>query len=475
MSTSKIAQYANDPLSFLADLIIPSVRGRQRFGDVMADFQRERFEVLAPALLAVCRGERPPIGRHWWEATKGASKDSDLACCLLWLAAFAKRPLDCQVGAADADQADELRKAARDVLYLNPWLAQRVTIQNRRILCEATGATCEIIPADVGGSHGSRPDVLIVNELSHVTKQEFAENLMDNAAKVPHGLVVVATNAGFIDTWQHRWRQLAIDSDRWFVHRWAQPAPWLDTAEIEEAKRRNSRSRFLRLWYGVWSSGAGDAIDPDDIAACTDPAAEPLTGEEPEYGWLAGLDLGVKRDRSSLVVLGIDAVQQRARLAACVAWSPGPSGVIDLEAVEIGILQAAWQFPGVVIGFDPWQAEYMAQRLRRCEGLRVAPVPFTGKNCNDMASAVLQVFRSRMIELYPDRELIRDLGKLTIVERSYGYKLEAPRDKTGHADRATAFAIAALGIMPSIGDYCEPIDDGLGHSLLGPYAGGRGF
>ena len=119
-----------------------------------------------PALLAVARGTKPEIGKFWWEATKGASKDSDLAVCLLWMLAFAKRPLLCQVGAADKDQAAELLKAAKDVLYLNPWLAKRVRIQSWQILCDATSSSAEIIAADVAGSHGARPDVLVINELS---------------------------------------------------------------------------------------------------------------------------------------------------------------------------------------------------------------------------------------------------------------------------------------------------------------------
>jgi len=67
-----------------------SARGPQCFSDVMAEFQRERFAGINPALLSVSRGEKPAFGRHWWEATKGASKDSDLAVCLLWLLAFTK-------------------------------------------------------------------------------------------------------------------------------------------------------------------------------------------------------------------------------------------------------------------------------------------------------------------------------------------------------------------------------------------------
>ena len=92
-----IKAFATDPAAFQAALIIPSGRGVKRFGNCMADFQRDRFAELNPALVAVSKGEKPPIGRYWWEATKGASKDSDLAIAVLWLLAFSKRPLTIQI------------------------------------------------------------------------------------------------------------------------------------------------------------------------------------------------------------------------------------------------------------------------------------------------------------------------------------------------------------------------------------------
>src|SRR5262249_8332932 len=118
MDPNKLKHWAADPLAFIESLKIPSAHGPQSFGVCMASFQREWFKAITPALLPIAKGEKPPIGRYWTERTKGGSKDSDIACCLLWLLAFATRRLEAQVGAADADQADELRKAARDILAL---------------------------------------------------------------------------------------------------------------------------------------------------------------------------------------------------------------------------------------------------------------------------------------------------------------------------------------------------------------------
>ncbi|HEY4259361.1 MAG TPA: hypothetical protein VGM98_04350 [Schlesneria sp.] len=437
-----IKSFASDPAMFQAELIIPSGHGPKRFGDCMAEFQRERFAEITPALLAIARGEKPPIGRYWWEATKGASKDSDLAVCLLWLLAFTKRPLTCQVGAADADQADEMRKAAKDILRLNPWLAARVEAQAWKIVCKATHSECEIIAADVSGSHGARPDVLILNELSHVTKQEFAENLLDNAAKVPQGLAIVATNSGYTGTWQERWRKIASTSDRWRMNCYSRPSPWLNDDDIAEAKRRNSKSRFLRLWWGIWASTNGDALDQADIEAAVIPSLKPLQACQPGWIYIGGLDLGVKQDHSALVVLGANRQTLQIRLAHALNWAPDEqTGKVDLMAVERAVLDAQRRFKLARCGYDPHQAALMAQRLE-LQQVPMHEMTFTGANLNLMASTVLDVFRSRRIELYDIPRLIEDLGRLTIEEKSYGYRLSAIRDENGHADLAVALSIA---------------------------------
>jgi len=48
---------------------------------------------------------------------------------LVWLLAFSTWTLECQVGAADQHQAGELRKAAKAILRLNPWLGEVQEIQ----------------------------------------------------------------------------------------------------------------------------------------------------------------------------------------------------------------------------------------------------------------------------------------------------------------------------------------------------------
>ena len=484
--TDHLSQLANDPLLFFEQLRIPSAHGDAIFGDVMAPFQRERFEQLAPALLAVRAGEKPPIGRYWWEATKGASKDSDLACALLWLLAFTPRPLTCQVGAADRDQADELKKAAVDILRLNGWLSELVEAKGFALRNRMTESTCEIIAADVAGSHGARPDVLILNELSHIQKKEFAENLLDNATKVPRGLVCIATNAGFQDTWQWRWRERARQSLRWCFHRYAQSAPWLSQDDIEEARIRNSANRQARLFHGEWlAENEGDALDSAVIDAAITLHGPTVKRED---GWMTctGVDLALTRDNSAVVTIakhvgwceeittrkqrtsaqaamvdlglldGDDETESvfhdgtgRIKLVDVKLWKPEKGKRLSVTAVEEYIEKLHRRLGLSEVAVDPWQAAMLCEVLSE-KGVPMRQVSFTGGNLQTMASAVLESFNEGTIDLYNDKNLIADLRRLRVVEKSYGVRLASPHTKSGdgpgsaHGDVATALSLALL-------------------------------
>jgi len=441
VNAKQLRAMAADPVAFREALMIPAARGSARLADVMADFQAKDFAALDRAFAALTRHEQPDPPRVWLERTKGASKDSDLAVMLLWLLAFSSRPLVCQVGAGDQDQADELRKAAKLILRLNPWLADAVAIQQWSALNVRTGSRCDIIAADIAGSHGARPDLLILNELSHVTKQEFAENLLDNAAKVPHGVVVIATNAGFVPSWQWNWRENARTSERWHWSAMQQPAPWLDKAEIAEAKKRNHPLRFARLWGGQWVRGLGDALAGDDIEAAVVLPGPLLTGAT-FYG---GLDIGVSRDHAAFVGVGLTP-DRRVGLSCVNDWAPTFSlfgRKVDLGKVQDGVQGAHKRLRFKKVLYDPHQCEQMAQNLIKL-GVPLEACPFTVSNLTDMATALLERFHSHTVALYRDELLLADLHSLKLIDRGTSYRLDAARNSAGHGDRGTAFLLALL-------------------------------
>jgi len=446
-TAEQVRTYASDPLAFLSGLRLP-VPQKPRLGDCIADFQREAFEALAPTLLAVAVGRVPPVDRYWIERTKGASKDGDIAACLLWLLAFSPRPLEMRAGASDFDQVNELRKSLRGLVRANEWLSARIKIQTTKILNEATGSALDFLTSDATGSHGSRPDVTVVNEMSHGVDEEFASTLCDDADKVAGSVVILATNAGFVGTWQHKWREanrLQAETDESvFFQKVSEPALWISPKKLAAAKSRNSNSRYRRLWRGIWSVGGGDAIDEADIERATQ-LPGPIHQCEPGWLYAAGLDLGIRRDRCGFVVVRVMLGGGVVQVCDARSWEPPEGGTIDLRHVRQVIGESHRLYRFVRVAYDPYQAVLLSQDLM-ADGVPMAEVTFNGQNLDIMARAILAAFRDSHIELYDDPQLLADLRALNISERrGFGYKLTAPSNASGHADLGTALAC----ILPS--------------------------
>ena len=278
-------------------------------------------------------------------------------------------------------------------------------------------------------------------------------------------MVVVISNAGTGkgESWQWRTRELAREQPSWYFSRLEGPrASWISQEQLDEQRRLLPGSVYQRLWLNDWVTG-GDALDGADVEAAVTQSG-PMHGTEDGFDFVAGLDLGIKNDHSSLVVLGAHHDTQRIRLASCRSWAPMPGGRVDLESVKDAVLSTHQQFNLTTCRYDPYQAELMAQQLSR-EDVPMEELPFVGKNLNVMASTLLDAFRSGRLDLYRDDALMRDLSRLTIVQRSFGFKLEASRDAKGHADRGIALAIALpaaveLASKPKLRDLQEWLDAG---------------
>jgi hypothetical protein len=458
-----------DFMLFLLGLKIPSSKGPTLFRDCIEDFQRETFESLAPSLYAIRNGTMPPRSRFWIERTKKAAKDADIAICLLWLLAFPIRPLLLQVGAADKDQASVARKRISDLVHFNPWLKDVVDIYQYKARSKNELAELEIVAADLSGSHGDTPDVLVLNELAHVTKKEFLENLMNNADGVPQGIAILATNAGFKGTWVEVWRTNALESKRWSIHFWSKPAPWHDEEALEDAKKRNSRSQYRRLWEGHWASGKGEALKEEDIDRCFSYGIKQITKPEDEWIYVAAYDLGISHDHSALVILGVNRENQRVRVAWLKAWEPameidGGKQEVDLNSVEEACIWAHKTFHLEWFGYDPAAGgSFLAQRLRRLN-LPMREVTFVAKNLNDMAVMLVQLVEEGRLECFDDSEgrLRRDFGKFDLIERASGLKLESVSDEYGHADAGTALVIC----LPHIKELLDRLVGWTGDEVL---------
>jgi phage terminase large subunit-like protein len=209
------------------------------------------------------------------------------------------------------------------------------------------------------------------------------------------------------------------------------------------------------LWKGRWVSGKGDALDEDSINRAFVHNG-PELDRRPGWTYVGGLDLGVSRDHSAFVVLGVSVLERRIRLVRWQSWIPKrDTNKVDLEEVRDAVA-AAFQLYGIVgVWYDPSQAELMAQELSRHVTMR--SMAFSPKNLKTMADCLVQTMKARLLECYDneDQTLRKDFGKLSIEEKQYGHRLTAVRDEDGHADVATALVIALPAAVRLLQGYLD--------------------
>lgn len=501
VTSEQLRQFAESPKAFRDALLIDSDSGPKPFREAVDDWQEADFAAMdAGWLRAAGRGDGGP-SRAYLERPRGHSKTNDLAISVLWAIAFSSRQLSGVVAAADRQQARLLRNAIDRLVRLNDWLGAVVDVQHSTIKNTRTGSELETLSSDAAVSYGRTPDFICIDELTHWSNRDLWDSLISSAAKRANCIVVVIANAGFAESWQWDVREAVRQDPDWYFNRLEGPvASWIDPARLEEQRRLLPDPAYRRLWLNEWSSGSGDALNPEDIERAVIHSG-PM---QRERGWqfFGGLDLGISRDHSALCVLGrhvgftetkvssekpvsnLNAAlldcgfaqppmpeedefeyiegTHKIRLAQIQSWKPPKNGKLELQQIEDAVLYASSYYGLQGVYFDPHECEFLAQRLRRA-GVRMIPVPFTAGNLQSMASTLIESYASEHVTMYTHADLLLQLRQLRVVEKSYGYRLVSPRDKSGHGDLATAFVLALLGakrfqVVPTVS---RPILHGL--------------
>jgi hypothetical protein len=384
-----------------------------------------------------------------------------------WALFASRRRLSGIGAAADRDQAALLRDAVGRLLFLNPWLARLLEVQQWRVLNTRTESELSIISSDAPSSYGLTPDFIIADELVHWKNRDLWDSLLSSAAKRATCMLVCISNAGLQDDWTWQLREAVRQDPSWYFSRLEGPvASWITADRLAEQERLLPTIAYRRLWLNEWTSGGGDALSEEAINLAFRPELRPQASALPGVDYVAGLDLGVSRDASAVCVLGVRRSfngHGRIRLAHVKVWRPATGRKVDLQEVEDTLLDLHAIFNLKELCYDPWQATHMAQRLqsggfgrmatgwqsgnlrtRRPERLPIVEVPPTGKHLQAMATATIEAFNDFRIELFENADLRRDLTRLRVEERSYGFRLTSPRDATGHGDLGTAFSLAMV-------------------------------
>jgi phage terminase large subunit-like protein len=437
-----LQRLATYPAEFRQQLTIDCGGVQRPLREVIEGWQSKDFATLDSGLRAVIgQPVRDPFLRNWWERPRGHSKTSDIALSVSWLLFASRRPLKIAAAAADSDQSGLLRDAIQRLLSLNPWLGEILEVQRGRVFNKHTGSTCEVLASDAPTAYGMLLDAIICDELTHWRNRDLWDAMLSTSGKREKCLMLCITNAGWMDSWQWNLREAIRTDKRWHFSRLDGPvASWISADTLAEQERLLPRAAYERLWLNRWSSGAGDAIADDDLAAAV--RDHLMQGPVDAESYVAGLDLGLSRDASALTVVGKDESGHLA-VRGTFRWQAKNGAQVNLQDIEDTLVRLHERFRFRSIACDPWQASHIVQRCR-VHGLPIMERPQSGNRLVEQAAALLEAVRDRRLAIDAgSHELIADLRRARIVEKSYGFRIESPRDSaTGHGDALSALSIA---------------------------------
>ena len=419
-------------------LAILRLEDDRRWIDAAHDFQR------ADAL-AVLEGKEP---YNFLTRARGGSKTSDLAGAAVSDLLVAPPHRRLYWLAADAGQGGLAIDAISGYTTRTPGLADRVSVQARRVVAVDSGASLEVLPADAPGAWGLLPWRVYVDELAQWAQGPAAVRLWEAVSsavtKHPEARLVVLTTAGDPQHFAAKVLAHARTSPLWRVHEVPGPAPWMDPARIAEQRARLPLAVFEQLFENKWVAAEGSFLDPaavDRAFTLDGPAVGRVSGRH----YVAGLDLGHVNDRS-VFALGHREGEQ-VHLDRLQVWAGSSRSPVNFGEVERFVLAAHERFR-CSLRFDPWQAISTAQRLRDA-GVRATEFNFSGSGAKQrLAATLLEGINGGTLKFYEADGLRDELIGLR-VKQTAGGAWTFDHQSSGHDDRAVAIALMAVEAVDS--------------------------
>lgn len=454
-----------EALSWISRIVLDD--SGKTWGSTAAEFQMvNAAEVLDPAA---------EVRQFFVPGVRGSRKTTDLAAIGLTVLALQAPGLSRSfVIGQDEDQARDLIDLAAEMIVRTPGLDALFTVTGLQIRNIRTGATLTALANDPSAM-GKRPYLIIADELAawpdSKAAKKFWTAMVTAVEKVPGCRLIVLTNAGSPEHWAFKRYEVAVSSVHWRVLDVPAPLPWLDDAALQRARENClTDAEFERLFLNIWTAEDSRMVDLETVRACVTPARRPFA---PERGrrYVAGLDLGWKKDATVLIVAhcepraerwrrdlewlppsSVDGEQQAVpleRLWKVVVdelrvWQGTRKNPVDLGRVEMEAAQVARAY-GATLVYDPREFVRSGQALR-ASGVAAEEFTFTAQSKAVLTGTLIRLFREQALDLPDDNELVEELVHLNLRE-TRGGTLTYDHDPGRHDDRATALALAAQHLL----------------------------
>jgi len=435
--------------SYLNVVTINRAIGPARFGDVAEPWQIELLGPKIPAiehLAGFGRGYRGPTS-FLSVLARGHDKSSLEGRIASWLLFASKRQIHGYILASDKDQGQLILQAMEDEYKLNHWMDGHLTFRKNTVTGQ--GGFIEVLPADAASAYGLRGNLYIADEFTHWKNDRMWTAVLSGREKIPGSLLIVLSNAGLRDSWQHKVRLLAEDDPDWVLfERPGQLATWMDKARVDKLRLRMPPSEGDRLFDNVWVDPAADLdyLRRPEVRACGDLGERlglryKVLREPTVTNYVAALDYAPRKDRTVFCVLHQDATGL-IRIDRMDVWQGSGDDPVSIRRVEDHVRALHKDFRPKLWVVDPYQMAGTIENLQ-ASGINVeAWAARSGQANYEAAQWLRQRIVNRTVAWPQDAELENELASLRVKRMSYGFRFDHETQK--HDDRAVALCMAGV-------------------------------
>lgn len=444
------------PDRFRKQLILPCDQ-QLPFTQLGQPWQLRDLKALDQAWLTLSgrnHSRRKLIRRAYIERPRGHSKTSDMAMQIAWILLAAKSPLIGLAAAADRDQANFVHDSLVRLAKANREILEPLQFIKHEVRNPFNGSRLEVISSDAKSSYGALPDFVVCDELSHWENPEMWYSLLSSAAKKPHCVLTILTNAGVGRGWQWEVREHARTDNSWYFSSLDGPhAPWITDDWLAEQQALLPEPVFERLWLNRWQHSDGNFVTLSEAEACRNSERSYQWEGQPGQFYVATIDFAEKRDYTvgcvchregeKVIIDRMDVVKPTASSPTQISW------------VEEWIEDIAHRFLNVRFILDEYQMLSTIQQLEK--RFFIERFAFqAGQGNQRLAMQLRQSILQRQLEWYPGcgdvpglqrDDLETELASLILRQSSNGrFRIDHIQDGIHHDDRAFALGVACLAL-----------------------------
>lgn len=334
----------------------------------------------------------------------------------------------CYIAAASRDQASLMYDHARGFVKRTPGLEERLAVKaGYREIRRVDGlGSLKVLASDADTADGVGPTLALVDELHRHKTPHLYQVFRDGLGKRGGQLATISTAGDHDDTPLGRMRRAALElpdqrrdgfhlraataDGKFCAHEWAVP-DGADTSDLGVVKRANPSSfvteellrerrdspsmherDWLRYACNQWVPYTEPWLPAGLWAACEERGSIPDGASV-----VVGVDVGVKKDSSAVVMVESQPGEAGFRRVECEVFRPAGDGTpLDLGLVEDAVRRAADRCHVVEVVYDRWSFERSAQTLGD-EGLLMVDFPMTNSRMAPATQRLFEAIKSRAL------------------------------------------------------------------------------